>query len=62
MLIRFFFFVREEVLRITSKIDEPGPLNRPITISVLVAWILVYFCIWKGVRTTGKVSKMGFAV
>lgn len=46
---------RKETLKISSGIDEPGSLNVPITISVLVAWILVYFCIWKGVRTTGKV-------
>ncbi|KAL9967788.1 hypothetical protein ACROYT_G026081 [Oculina patagonica] len=48
-------FLVEEVLRITSGIDEPGSLNGPVTISLFVAWILVYFCIWKGVRTTGKV-------
>lgn len=54
-------FIREEFLRITSGIDEPGPLNGPVTISLLVAWILVYFCIWKGVRTTGKViTCLGF--
>ncbi|KAM7447968.1 hypothetical protein ABFA07_003876 [Porites harrisoni] len=48
-------FLVKETLKISSGIDQPGSLNVPITISVLVAWILVYFCIWKGVRTTGKV-------
>lgn len=49
-------FLVEEVLKISSGIGEPGPLNVPITISLLVAWVLVYFCVWKGVRTIGKVA------
>jgi len=43
------------VLKISQGIDHPGPMNTPITLCLLAAWILVYFCIFKGVRTTGKV-------
>ncbi|KAK3745509.1 hypothetical protein QZH41_009919, partial [Actinostola sp. cb2023] len=44
-----------KVLEITNSIDEPGSLNVHLTVSLLIAWVLVYFCIWRGIRTTGKV-------
>jgi SNF family Na+-dependent transporter len=43
------------VLEITRSIDEPGSLNVKLTVCLLIAWVLVYFCIWRGIRTTGKV-------
>lgn len=49
-------FLVKEVLKVSSGIDETGPLNVPIAISLLVAWVLVYFCVWKGVRSMGKVA------
>ncbi|KAK3736140.1 hypothetical protein QZH41_015529, partial [Actinostola sp. cb2023] len=48
------FFVYH-VLKISKGIDQPGPLNTPVTLCLLAAWVIVYFCIFKGVRTTGKV-------
>ncbi|XP_015773091.1 PREDICTED: sodium- and chloride-dependent GABA transporter 1-like [Acropora digitifera] len=49
-------FLAKEVLKVSSGIDEPGALNLPLAISLLVAWVLVYFCVWKGVRSMGKVA------
>ncbi|KAK2834745.1 hypothetical protein Q7C36_015446 [Tachysurus vachellii] len=43
------------VLRISSGIDEIGELHWDMTLCLLFAWILCYFCIWKGVKSTGKV-------
>jgi hypothetical protein len=52
----WYFVCRYNVLKISKGIDHPGPMNTPITLCLLAAWVIVYFCIWKGVRTTGKVS------
>lgn len=48
-------FWKLNVLRISSGLGELGSMNMHLLISVIVAWILVYFCIWKGVRSSGKV-------
>ncbi|XP_048586051.1 sodium- and chloride-dependent GABA transporter 1 isoform X2 [Nematostella vectensis] len=48
-------FLIYKVLEITKGIDEPGGLNVHLTVCLLVAWVLVYFCIWRGIKTTGKV-------
>ena len=36
-------------------INKPGYMNLKLVACLFVAWVLVYFCIWKGIRTTGKV-------
>jgi len=48
------FFIYD-VLQLSSGIEEPGHINWKIAACLLVAWVLVYFCIWKGIKTTGKV-------
>jgi len=40
---------------LSGEIDEYGVLNWKVTLCLLLAWILVYLCIFKGIRTTGKV-------
>uniref|UniRef100_A0AAR2LV47 Transporter n=1 Tax=Pygocentrus nattereri TaxID=42514 RepID=A0AAR2LV47_PYGNA len=47
--------VSQRVLRISSGIDEIGELHWDMALCLLLAWILCYFCIWKGVKSTGKV-------
>uniref|UniRef100_A0A4W3K0T7 Transporter n=1 Tax=Callorhinchus milii TaxID=7868 RepID=A0A4W3K0T7_CALMI len=46
---------RKKVLRISGGIDQPGTINWQMLLCVLATWIIVYFCIWKGVKSTGKV-------
>ncbi|XP_059505661.1 sodium- and chloride-dependent creatine transporter 1-like isoform X2 [Stegostoma tigrinum] len=48
-------FWERKVLRISVGIDHPGSINWQMLLCVLATWIIVYFCIWKGVKSTGKV-------
>uniref|UniRef100_A0A8C4XCW5 Transporter n=1 Tax=Erpetoichthys calabaricus TaxID=27687 RepID=A0A8C4XCW5_ERPCA len=45
----------ERVLNISGGIDELGSLNWEMALCFLLAWIICYFCVWKGVRSVGKV-------
>lgn len=48
-------FWTNRVLDISSGIDDLGEVRWELAGTLLVVWIMVYFCIWKGVKWTGKV-------
>uniref|UniRef100_H3CMZ4 Solute carrier family 6 member 13 n=1 Tax=Tetraodon nigroviridis TaxID=99883 RepID=H3CMZ4_TETNG len=48
-------FWERRVLRISSGIDHLGSLNWDLALCLFIAWVICYFCIWKGTKSTGKV-------
>ncbi|XP_042528111.1 sodium- and chloride-dependent betaine transporter isoform X2 [Dipodomys spectabilis] len=48
-------FWERRVLGITSGLHELGALRWELALCLLLAWIICYFCIWKGIKSTGKV-------
>lgn len=48
-------FWERKVLAISNGIDEPGSIKWDLALCLLLAWIVVYFCIWKGIKSSGKV-------
>ncbi|RMF54759.1 sodium-dependent transporter [Candidatus Woesearchaeota archaeon] len=48
-----FFF--NKALQISSSIGEIGGINLTILLTLVVIWVLIYFCVWKGVKSVGKV-------
>ena len=43
------------VLQRTEGIHDMGAVRLELLGFLVLAWIIVYFCLWKGVATTGKV-------
>lgn len=34
-----------------------GSLNWDLALCLFIAWVICYFCIWKGTKSTGKVRE-----
>lgn len=47
---------RHKVLRLSGGLHEPGNISYEMVLCLLATWVIVYFCIWKGVKSTGKVK------
>ncbi|XP_059207829.1 sodium- and chloride-dependent GABA transporter ine [Centropristis striata] len=48
-------FFKYKMLEQTSGVEEGGVVRWELLLILLLAWILVYLCIFKGVKSTGKV-------
>lgn len=52
-----FLFCSEYVLRKSDGLHDLGPFNNwQLLLCLTVSWIIVYFCIFKGVKSSGKAS------
>ncbi|XP_061538185.1 sodium- and chloride-dependent GABA transporter 2-like [Phycodurus eques] len=48
-------FWERRVLKISGGIEEIGSIRWEVLLCLLAMWVICYFCIWKGVKSTGKV-------
>ncbi|XP_078466852.1 sodium- and chloride-dependent taurine transporter-like isoform X1 [Lampetra planeri] len=48
-------FWERKVLGLSSGIQELGALKWDLTLCLFAVWVICFFCIWKGVKSTGKV-------
>ncbi|XP_020616067.1 sodium- and chloride-dependent taurine transporter-like isoform X1 [Orbicella faveolata] len=48
-------YLERRVLRISGGLDEPGTVNWDLALCLLLGWIICYLCVWKGVKSTGRV-------
>ncbi|XP_024148093.1 sodium- and chloride-dependent GABA transporter 2 isoform X2 [Oryzias melastigma] len=47
-------FFRNRLLRVSHDFSV-GAVNWDLALCLLLAWVICYFCIWKGIKSTGKV-------
>ena len=45
------------MLQLSPGVDAPGTVNWDLALCLLLAWIIVYLCVCKGVKSSGKVNK-----
>ncbi|XP_028277145.1 sodium- and chloride-dependent GABA transporter 1 isoform X3 [Parambassis ranga] len=48
-------FFKYKMLQQTSGVEETGALRWELFLILILAWIVIYLCIFKGVKSTGKV-------
>lgn len=48
-------FWENHVIQISNSIEDGGGIVPHLAVCLLVMWIVVYFCVWRGVKWTGKV-------
>ena len=52
---RVFLVCSQRVLGMTESITDMGSIRWELFVLLIIAWIVVYFCIFKSVKATGKV-------
>lgn len=51
------YFWYRETLNIAPSIESSSGLNWKLAVSLLAAWIIVYLCMVKGIKSSGKVRR-----
>uniref|UniRef100_A0AAY4AE41 Transporter n=1 Tax=Denticeps clupeoides TaxID=299321 RepID=A0AAY4AE41_9TELE len=49
-------FWHYRVLHISDGIENIGTVRWDLALCLLLSWVIVYFCVWKGVKSTGKAA------
>ena len=49
--------LRRRILDVSNGIDEPGEIRLPLATTLFISWIAVFFCIHKGIKSSGKVNQ-----
>uniref|UniRef100_A0A8C5GEC6 Transporter n=1 Tax=Gouania willdenowi TaxID=441366 RepID=A0A8C5GEC6_GOUWI len=44
------------VLNISSGLEDVGSLQWELALCLILSWVICYFCIWKGIKSTGKAA------
>ncbi|XP_033934348.2 sodium- and chloride-dependent GABA transporter 3-like [Pseudochaenichthys georgianus] len=52
-------FWERGVLSMSGGIEELGGVQWEVLLCLLAVWVVCYFCVWKGVRSTGKYFQGG---
>ncbi|KAL7845873.1 hypothetical protein AOLI_G00240650 [Acnodon oligacanthus] len=47
-------FWEREVLNVSGGVGELGSVHWRLALCLLAVWVVCYFCVWKGVKSTGK--------
>lgn len=53
-----FCAFRRRILGLSEGIEQIGNVRWDLALCLLLAWIICYFCVWKGVKSTGKVRTL----
>ncbi len=46
------------MLNISTSIEVTGSMRGELVLALLVAWVITFLCMLKGIKTSGKVSSM----
>ncbi|XP_070699309.1 sodium- and chloride-dependent GABA transporter 2-like [Pempheris klunzingeri] len=49
-------FWQHRVLKMSGGIEEVGSLRWELVLCLILAWVICYFCVWKGIKSTGKAA------
>lgn len=57
-----FVACRRRILNVTGSVEEMGGVRWELALCLLLSWVICYFCVWKGVKSTGKVGQDLFSL
>ena len=50
------------MIQITDSIENGGGLVPHLSVCLLLMWIVIYFCVWRGIKWSGKVEIVALSV
>lgn len=50
-------YYNNHVLQKTNGIENSNEVVWQLAISLFIAWVIVFFCVFKGIKSSGKVNK-----